>query len=92
MSSFSAEISSSIEAVVQLELLLVDLLEEMQERALETSRAETLHDLDRNSMGTFGLSGSCMEQTELCSSLRGLMRGISSMGGDDPGKELVLKF
>lgn len=62
------------------------------ERGLETSRAETLHDLDRNSMGTFGLSGSCMEQTELCSSLRGLMRGISSMGGDDPGKELVLKF
>lgn len=50
--------SSSIEEeVVQLELL-ADLLEAMQERDFETSRAETLHDLDKNSIGSLGLSGS----------------------------------
>jgi hypothetical protein len=50
--------SSGIEeASVQVELL-ADLLEAMQERDFETSRAETLHDLDKNSIGSFGLSGS----------------------------------
>jgi hypothetical protein len=34
-------------------------------RALETSRAEALHDLDRNSIGNLGLSGVVPNRGEL---------------------------
>ena len=64
-SSHSPAISSGMELVVQEEAPLAD-LEAMHEeeeergggaRALETSRAEALQDLDRNSIGARGLSG-----------------------------------
>lgn len=45
------EVSSGMEEVLLLEL------EWWGARALETSRAEALHERDRNSMGTRGLSG-----------------------------------
>lgn len=87
-SSDSPEISSGIEAVVQEEELFAD-LEAMHEvewwglggaRALETSRAEALHDLERNSMGALGLSGRWVMLAELYSGRRENFRGnVSSM-------------
>lgn len=71
-SSASPEMSSGIELVVQEEEPLAG-LEPMHEKegrgggggegggtaiAFETSRAEALHDLERNSIGNLGLSGS----------------------------------
>lgn len=47
-------------------------------RALETSRAEALHDLDRNSMGALGLSGRWAMPAGLYSGLRDKFRGTVS--------------
>lgn len=94
-SSDSPEISSGIEAVVQEEELFAD-LEAMHEeewwglggaRALDTSRAEALHDLERNSMGALGLSGRWEVLAGLYSGRRENFRvSVSSMkvnGGKD---------
>lgn len=43
-------------------------------RALETSRAEALHDLDRNSIGTLGLSG----------------RGVPPLGTNSGSRQLIV--
>ena len=92
-SSVSPFISSGIEVVVQEELLadfgtVLVLLTEWWwwwwggARALDTSRAETLHDLERYSIGPLGLSGSCVpwrERWEMCSGRRRVLGLASSM-------------
>lgn len=94
-SSTSPEMSSGIELVVQDEEPLAD-LEPMHEkegrgggggegggtaRALETSRAEALHDLERNSMGNLGLSGSWVPPRRVGPARREFLgRSFSSMG------------
>lgn len=48
-------------------------------RALETSKAEALHDLERNSIGTLGLSGKWVPPVGKYSCRRGLIESLVSM-------------
>ena len=63
--------SSGMELVVQEEVLAdLEVATILQEegvggaRALDTSRADTLHDLDKNSIGALGLSGNWVADSD----------------------------
>ena len=81
----SSEACSEMELVTLTEEGALGGLEGMSEieeggvRALETSREEALHDLDRNSIGTRGLSGKCLPLVGRFSFLRNFIVRLGSM-------------
>lgn len=79
----SSEVSSEMELVTEEGALGgLEGMSEIEEggvRALETSREEALHDLDRNSIGTRGLSGKCLPLVGRFSFLRNFIVRLGSM-------------